>query len=159
MSQILQDAAIPMLEESETRYLIDPHSDVLVVPFETEDGTRFLISIQADDEHEEALVMATILTVPAARLPTVATLLAKLNARYRFVAFSLDGPVVQADVCVELAHTSNACALLRLALDRLMFALAGAHEEIRALARSRRGRPRVLREANQIVDGLDFEAS
>jgi hypothetical protein len=148
-----------MLEESETRYLIDPHSDVLVVPFETEDGTRFLISIQADDEREEALVMATMLTVPAARLPTVAVLLAKLNARYRFVTFSLDGPMVQADVCVELAHTSNAGALLRLALDRLMFALAGAHEEIRAVARSRRGRPRVLREADQIVHGLDFEAS
>jgi hypothetical protein len=154
MSDILRRAVIPNLEAAGTPYLLDPKSSAVVLPFEAEHGMRFLLYMLADDERAEVTVSTTILEVPPQRRSRVALLLAELNTQYRAVTFSMAEGTVYADACIDLAHCTDAGAMVRLASERLMCALSFACPAIAASTRGRKRRPKVLREVEQILANL-----
>jgi hypothetical protein len=151
MSDILRRAVIPNLEARASPYLLDPHSGAVVLPFEAEQGMRFLLYVLADDERAEVTVSTTIVEVPSRQRTRVALLLADLNTQYRAVTFSMADGTVYADACVDLAYCSDAGALVHLAIERLMCALSLAYPMIAASTRGRQQRPKVLREVEQIL--------
>lgn len=161
MSEILRLVVIPALHEIGVRFLIEPGEDggveTVVIPFETSDGGRCLINLDADDELREVMLVTNIRSVPERRLARTALVLAELNTRFKQVTFSLQERAVYADVCVELAHISDPGAVIDDALHRLMHALEESHAPIARAACGPPRRSRVLREADRILDSLQFE--
>jgi hypothetical protein len=155
MSKLLDEVAAPALTEMGTRFLLDPETGSLVVPFETEVGARLLITFDADDDSGEAIIFATLAAVPPARAAAVALLLATYNSRFSYTVFSLSDGVARVDICVPVDRLVDPPGGVRAAYQRLTAVIEETQHVIERTARLRQRRPRVLRQVEQIVDALE----
>lgn len=160
-SVLLNEAVLPAFERLGLQYLEIPKEPALVVPLTAQppaSGTLFL-TIQANDEAGEALIHVQPCTARAARRPQLALLLAELNTQYRFITFSMtrDG-----EVRVDIALTfwsvmpEMRVPLVEMALNCLVHVMGKTYSDILRVAEGgRRRRPRVEREIDAVLRGLD----
>ena len=122
MSTIIDEVAIPFCEQTHLKFLKSPDGTSISIPFAAPAPSvgSLIFFIDADDEADEATVAVGLGHIPAERLSDVALLIAKHNARFRFVTFSMTAAGgLAADVCVELAFASERVPLVGLAFTRL----------------------------------------
>lgn len=155
---LIVDAAAAALRRIETRFYRDEETGALVVPVVLSDADCLLIGVHADEDAHEAMLETELCSVPPGRQAAVALLLADLNARFKFVVFSMARGRVHVDVCVELTSVSDTETVLGLSFIRLIRAIAETHRDIYATAQRKRTRmaSHMERDINTVLDDLNF---
>jgi hypothetical protein len=152
----VHDTARAFLGRTNLHFLRSEEEGELVVPIPTDDSGHLLVHIRPDEGDQEVLIYAAVGRVPKGKAEPAALALAEINSRSLGIVWSMRDGVVVADVHLELDLATDPEACIARAFFRLAAAIT--KERGRVLAGCRqdrsRGRPRVLREVEEIVSKL-----
>jgi hypothetical protein len=160
MHMLLNEAVLPALARLRWGHIPLTDRPAVVVPLACEPPSTasVLVTVETDDERQEAWLHAMLSVVPVARRAAVALHLAELNTHYPFVTFSMtrEGEV-RIDVGVELFGVVEEMrsVVVEIGMRRMAQALTQTYRDVQRVTVGRRRRPRVEREVDEVLRSLE----